>query len=293
MKVIKAVITAAGRGTRFLPAVKSYSKELIPVLAKPNIQYLIEELVNAGITQIAIVHRSDDTSIKRYFSPDLALDSYLQSIGKTQYLSELKALISRLEKFEFIPQDPNLPYGSASPALAAKEFIGSDPFVYFFGDDLVIEPQAGTLVSQMIKTFENNNPFAVVASQEVPWSEISRYGSVDFSQNSTIPNQITGVLEKMSPDQAPSNKAVFGRFVASAQIITDLEKQSLSPDNELWWAEALNKRAKTDIVLNQTLQQGEWMTTGDPLRWLKANIKVALQDPTFQSDLLEFIKSKI
>jgi len=141
-KITKALITAAGRGTRFLPAVKSYAKELVPILNKPQIQYLVEEAIAAGITEICIVHRPSDTSLKNYFTPDSELTDYLTKINKLDAIESLQKIWDST-KLIFIPQDPTLPYGNASPILAAKSFIGLNPFVFMFGDDLTVEKEIG------------------------------------------------------------------------------------------------------------------------------------------------------
>jgi len=130
-KITKAVIAAAGRGTRFLPVVKAYPKELIPILSKPNLQYLVEEAIGAGITEICIVQRQGETAIEKYFTPDPDLEKYLKDTNKTQALSSLQQIWDK-SKIVFRVQTPDLPYGNASPLLASKDFINTDPFVYMF-----------------------------------------------------------------------------------------------------------------------------------------------------------------
>lgn len=289
-KIKKAVIAAAGRGTRFLPVVKSYAKELVPVLAKPNIQLLVEELIGAGISEICIVHRNGETGIKNYFTPDADLEKYLKNNNKTSFLDSLREIWDKVKIMEFIPQPLDLPYGNASPALAAETFIGHDPFVYLFGDDLIIEPKPGQFLTEMLATYDKFHPDAVMATQQVPWEEIIRYGCIKYKDNPKHPNQVETVVEKMPPDDAPSNNAVLGRFVVSNKILENIKRQAISRDNELWWADAINELAQTGVVLNQTIKHGEWMTTGDPLRWLKANIAIALQEPKYSADLKEFIQ---
>lgn len=286
----KAVITAAGRGTRFLPVVKSYPKELVPILAKPNIQYLVEEAIGAGITEIAIVHRPGENAIKNYFTPDADLEKYLTENNKMVYLDSLKAIWSKVT-FSFYEQSPELPYGNGSPIIAAKEFVGTDPFVYMFGDDLTVEPEPGRFLSQMIATFEKYNPAAVVSTQVVPDSEVIRYGIIQYKENSSIPNQIIAVIEKPSLEEAPSRNAILGRFVLSHKVVEAMATQKTGKDNELWLADANNYLAANDIVINQTIENGEWMTTGDPLRWLKANIAIAMADSSMRDDLKEYLKS--
>jgi len=284
----KAVITAAGRGTRFLPVVKSYPKELVPILEKPNIQILVEEILAAGIKNICIVHRPKETAIKNFFTPDQKLEAYLKKTGKTEFLNSLQKIWDQAN-LEFIPQGDNLPYGNASPALAAKDFIGNDDFAYILGDDLIVEDKAGQFLSQMIKSFEDNKLDAVVATQEMPTEEMVRYGAVVPHDNPQVPRQITALLEKTTPP--PSNFAVLGRYIASNKIMDIIEKQGLSKDNELWWADALNTLSKQGLVSDQPISNGIWVTTGDPLRWLKANITYALSQDQYKEDLQEFLKT--
>ena len=286
--ISKAVIAAAGRGTRFLPVVKSYPKELVPILDKPNIQYLIEEAIGAGITDIAIIHRLGENSIEKYFSPDQDLEDYLISRNKTEYLDSLKTIWQKA-KLTFIPQSADLPYGNGSPILAAKDFIGSDSFVYMFGDDLIVEQTYGQYLTKMITSLEEYHSDAVVSTQEMPTEEMKRYGAVVPHTNPTVPHQISALLEKTDPP--PSNFAVVGRYVISNKILDVIKNQGTTKDNELWLADALNTMAQSGVVVDEPITNGVWMTTGDPLRWLEANIAVALQDPKLKDDLKEFLKN--
>ena len=287
-KTTKAVITAAGRGTRFLPVVKGYPKELLPLLNKPNIQLLVEEAIGAGINQICIVHRHGDPSLKRYFTPDSELSAYLKKNNKTAFLSSLQTIWEKTKTLKFIPQPRRLPYGNASPALAAQSFIGSDPFVYMFGDDLALETKPGTFLSKMIKTFHRTQADVVVATQMVPWSEIHRYGSALFDKKEK--NRIRGVFEKVPRQQAPSNYTQWGRFVTNAKIIKNLKQQTISRANELWWADAVSHLAQNGKAVSVTSPENLWMTTGDPIRWLKANITLALRHPQYKKDIKTFLK---
>lgn len=286
--ITKAIITAAGRGTRFLPVVKYYPKELVPILDKPNIQILVEEIMAAGINQICIVHRPGDTAIKGYFTPDPILEKYLKDNNKLEFLSSLQNIWDNA-KIEFVAQGDDLPYGNASPALAAKDFIGTDDFAYVLGDDLIIENNIGTYLKSMIDTFEKDKLDAIDSTQEMPTEEMKRYGAVVPSTNPSVPNQISELLEKTDPP--PSNFAVVGRYVVSNKIMDIIKNQGISKDGELWWADALNSLAKSGIVAHLPISGGVWMTTGDPARWLKANIIYALKDPRYKSDIEEFLKT--
>lgn len=292
-KVTKAVIAAAGRGTRFLPTVKAYAKELVPIVNKPNIQYLVEEAIAAGITDICIVHREGETTIKKYFTPDSDWQQYLEGVGKTEYLDSLKNIWSKLKSLEFVAQDTSLPYGNASPLLSAKSFIGEDSFVYMFGDDLIVEKETGRYLNKMITTFEKYSPSVVVSVKDVGPIEIVRYGSAKYIEDTQYPNRISGMYEKLPADQAPSFFGQGGRFVVDgAKLWPVLTTQSTGKGNELWFADAVNTLAAKDVVLTEaTDTESDWMTTGDPSRWLKANIAVALNDDTVGPDLKEFIKN--
>ncbi len=283
MPITKALITAAGRGTRFLPVVKGYAKELVPILNKPQIQYLVEEAIGAGITDVCIVHRPKENSIKNYFSPCPDWEKYLTKVNKLGCLDSLKKIHQSLHSLVFIPQSSTLPYGNASPILAASSFIGSDPFVFMFGDDLTVEIKPGQHLSTMINSFITNSAAAVVAVQKVPRSQIHLYGCAVYKQNSLFPNQLQGMIEKPDNDTAPSLHANDGRFVFSAKILLPLLKQkTIGKNNELWLADNINLMAKSHLVLTQTYKSSSsWETTGDPLNWLKANIAMARLDPKF------------
>ena len=290
MSINKAVIAAAGRGTRFLPVVKAYAKELVPILAKPNIQYLIEEAIGAGIPNIVIVTRLGETTIENYFSKDENLEKYLIENNKIEYLDSLKNIWQKA-KLTFIEQPLDLPYGTGSPVLAAKEFIGNDDFAYFYGDDFILEATPGQLLSKMISKYDRYQAAAVLAVQKVPMEEIYRYGSIKYINDPVYPDRMSEIMEKLPADQAPSNSVNIGRFIASNKILKNIDINKLSRDNELWFTDALTKLAQSGVVLTQATQDEKWLTTGDPLRWLKANISTALQNPNLKNDIISFLKT--
>ncbi|MGI6278351.1 MAG: UTP--glucose-1-phosphate uridylyltransferase [Patescibacteria group bacterium] len=291
-KVTKGIIAAAGRGTRFLPVTKAYPKELLAILDKPNIQYLVEEMIGAGISEINIVHRPGDKKIAQYFTPDQELKKFLKDNNKESFLSSLEEIWNKANIY-FTPQDPNLPYGNASPILSVKKFIGDDPFVYMFGDDLVVEKKPGNYLASLIKTYQKYQPAVILGAQEVPWEEIDRYASIKYIDDPKYPHRAVEVLEKLPSNEAPSNVAQFGRFIVSNKIFPVLEKQELSRDNELWFADANNTLAKEDVAIAEPITDGEWLTTGDPLRWLKVNLVLALKDKKLSADIKEFLTKNI
>jgi len=289
-RIRKAVISAAGFGTRFLPTVKAYPKELLPILDKPNLQWVVEELIAAGIDQIMIVHRPDSVEQKKYFTPNKKLEGYLKDNNKSSYLDSLRAIWQKAELY-FLPQDPKLPYGNACPALTSEKWLNKESFIYIFGDDLLLEKTPGEFVKKLITIFDKYQAAIVAGVQQVPWEEINRYGSVKYAPKGKIPNRLDGVMEKLSADEAPSNMAQFGRFVVSPRVFEALKKQKIGKDNELYFADLVNYMAQNDIVIAETVKNGQWLTTGDPLRWLRANIEYGLVDPTIQKDLKEYLKS--
>jgi UTP--glucose-1-phosphate uridylyltransferase len=176
--------------------------------------------------------------------------------------------------------------------LTAKNFVGTDPFIYMYGDDLTIEPVAGQFLSKMIATFDQYQPDEIIAVKDVGRDEIYRYGSAQYINDVKYPHRLSAMLEKLPSDQAPSTFAQGGRFIVTSKIFPLLETQGLSKDNELWFSDASNSLAKNGIVLTQAFEgQEDWLTTGDPLRWLKANITVALQNPEYKDGLTQYLQS--
>lgn len=293
-KITKAVITAAGRGTRFLPVVKGYAKELVPIMEKPQIQYLVEEAIGAGITEICIVHRHGEKTLKNYFKPSTDWDNYLQKIGKPNCLDSVKIIHQKLKTFKFVPQPQHLPYGTGSPVLSAKSFINNEPFVLMYGDDLIIEKNPGQYLKKMIESYEKYNPAVVLCVKDVGRDEIYRYGAMKYISDPNYPNRIAEILEKLPKNEAPSTFALGGRFVVDGKkVIPLLQKQGLSRDNELWFTDAVNSLASNDIVLTQAVvnSESDWMTTGDPLRWLQACNAMALNNEKYREETEKYLEN--
>ena len=291
MKIKKAVIAAAGLGTRFLPATKSIPKEMLPVLDAPIIQYLVEELVDSGIKEIIIITRPGFKTFKEYFSRDRKLENTLKSTGKNELAEEIKD-ITKMAKIKFRPQDKDLPYGNGSPILAAKKYISEgETFVYMFGDDMTLSKKPVT--KQLIEVFEDENPKAVLAVQEVPLKEVPRYGVVSYKKDADYKYEISELIEKPTMEAAPSRMAQFGRFVLSYDVIKEADKRNLGKGNELWLADMLNNMARRGEKVIAQPVEGEWLTTGDPLRFLQTTLKFAMERPEIKKDLMHFIKNEI
>lgn len=289
-KIKKGVIAAGGWSTRFLPAVKTFAKQMVPILDKPGIQYLVEEMIGAGIEEIAIVHRHGEGSLKKYFQKDEELEKYLKKIGREKYIKSWEKVMKRIRKWRFIPQKKNLPYGNATPILSAKEFIGKSPFVYMFGDDFILEEKAGNYLSHLISVFEKYKPGVILGAQKVAGKEIEKYGSVAYVKDSKYPNQIKQIIEKPSVKDAPSNTAQLGRFVISPQIFGILKRLELGIGGELWLTDANNMIAQEGVAIAEPIKDGEWITTGDPLHWLMVNIKIAWEKEEYKKELKKMMK---
>ncbi|MGB9911478.1 MAG: UTP--glucose-1-phosphate uridylyltransferase [Microgenomates group bacterium] len=290
MKITKAVIAAAGYGTRFLPATKVQPKEMLPLLDKPIIQYLVEELVASGIREIIIVTRAGQHTLEDHFDSSPALENMLEANGKTEYLKMVQQ-IPRLANFVYLRQTKDYPYGNGTPLLVAAPLLGkNEPFAYLFGDDIVKSKVPA--IKQLASVWQKYQPAAVLGVQEVSWEEIHKYGSIKYRKKGKVPYQVHSILEKMPKEKAPSNMAQFGRFILTWKVIEVLKKQKLGKGGELWLADALNTLAKKEVVIAQPIK-GTWLTTGDPLSWLKTNIEFALEREEIKEELMAFLRQKI
>lgn len=285
--ITKAVIAVAGYGTRFLPATKNQPKEMLPIIDEPIIQYLVEEAVASGIKEIILVTRAGQTLIEDHFDSHVELEHLLEKNGKKEALELIKK-IPKMANFIYVRQKKHLPYGNATPLLAVANLIGPDePFVYMFGDDLVKAKVPAT--KQLIDIYQKYAPAAVVAVQEMPWEEIHLYGSVKYKKGTNI-NQVEALIEKAKRQEAYSQMAVFGRFIFSPRVLEEIKKTPQGKDSELWVADMLNRLAKKNVVIASPIE-GKWLTTGDPLHFLKATVEFALERPELGTDFKNYLKS--
>jgi UTP--glucose-1-phosphate uridylyltransferase len=286
MTITKAVIAAAGLGTRFLPATKAVPKEMLPLLDRPILQHVVEEAVDSGITDIILVIRRGSHAITDHFDSAPELERTLEATGKLGYLEEVRR-VSQLANFAFVRQGTDLPYGNGSPLLAASPFISKDEiFVYMFGDDIIDANPPGT--RQVMDAYERYKPAAAMAAYEVPWEETHLYGCIKLKEGTEAP-EIENLIEKPEPGQAPSNLIQIGRFVIPYEVIDILDKRELGKGGELWMADAMLTLARRKRVVAQPLQ-GTWYTTGDPLRLLQTFIALALKDDHLGPPLREYLK---
>jgi UTP--glucose-1-phosphate uridylyltransferase len=286
MTITKAIIAVAGYGTRFIPATKAQPKEMLPIVDKPVVQYLVEEAVASGITDIILVTRSGNQALEDHFDSSRELEIHLEAQKKWKELEQIRR-IPNLANFIYVRQSRDMPYGNGTPLLCAKSLISSDEaIVYMFGDDVVQSDVPCT--KQLIDVFHQHRPAGVLAVQEVPHSDVNRYGVPKLKEGSDR-NELEYIVEKPAPAYAPSNLAQLGRFVFSRKIIDILENLTVGKGGELWLTDAIDRLAETDSVLVHIIE-GKWFTTGDPLRFLKTTVELALDRPDIGREFAAYLR---
>ena len=288
-RITKAVIAVAGYGTRFLPATKVQPKEMLPIVDKPIVQYLVEEAVASGIEDIILVTRSGTQAVANHFDSSPDLEVHLERQQNEHYLKIVRD-IPQMASFAIVRQARHLPYGNGTPLLAARRFIGNDePFVFMFGDDLVLSDTP--CVKQMIDVYQRERPAAVVAFQDVPREETCRYGIARLKEG-TDPPEMESIVEKPAVEEAPSTLAQIGRFVLSPEVIRILETIHVKQGTELYLTDAIAQLCRRDRVIVHPIE-GKWLTTGDPLRFLIANVEYALRDASISADFAKYLRGVV
>ncbi len=284
-KIKKAVIAVAGSGTRLLPATKAMPKEMLPMVDKPIIQLVVEELVAAGIEDIIMVTKWDKKPLEDHFDHNWALGNELKKAGKEELWQEVKK-ISELANFIYIRQKG--PYGNGTPVLTAANLVKNEPFVFVWGDDLVKSKVSFT--KQMVDDYQKNGHL-MIGVQEVSREAVNRYGIVKLKKNT---KQIADIIEKPSPEKAPSRLADFGRMILDQEIIDILKETALGKDNELYLVDAIRSYVRSGgIFMAKKVIGGEWLTTGDPLNYLKASLRYAFDRKDIGDDLKKYVKKII
>lgn len=282
-QITKGVIAVAGSGTRFLPVTKSLPKEMIPIVDKPIIHYLVEEMVEAGITDIVLVTRADKKPLEDYFDRNPILENELRAANKTTYLEQVER-ISQMANFIFIRQKG--PYGNGTPVLNVKSVVGDEPFVFAFGDDVVKARVSFT--KQLLDNYQRNQA-VVMGCQEVAPEEVSLYGIVQLKEGSSI-MEIEGIVEKPGIEDAPSRLSNFGRFVLFPEICDILAEIPTGKGGELWLTDSIQEYIRRgNRVVVQPIQDGRWYTTGDPLRFLEVTLEYALEHPDYGNAVKELL----
>lgn len=287
-KVRKAVIAAAGMGTRFLPQTKAMPKEMLPIIDKPVIQLVVEGLVDAGVEDIIIVTGPTKRAIEDHFDRSLELEEELNAKGKPEVAGMLKH-IAELANFIYIRQKGE-PRGNSRPILNASHLIGDEPFFFFFADDF-FSGEVST-AKQLLDAY-NETGTTVVALREVTPNEVSSYGiAVVSEQLSDRLVRVGGIIEKPAIADAPSNLAVASGYLLTPDILPILELEKVGPGGEILISEAIEDLAVASTVHGIKIE-GDYHDTGNPEAYIKTIVTFALRDDTYGPMLREFLQNKL
>ncbi|TDL79000.1 UTP--glucose-1-phosphate uridylyltransferase GalU [Peribacillus frigoritolerans] len=285
-KVRKAIIPAAGLGTRFLPATKAQPKEMLPIVDKPTIQYIIEEAVASGIEDIIIVTGRGKRAIEDHFDKSYELEETLAKKGKFDQLEEVQG-ISKLANIHYIRQKEPLGLGHA--ISCASRFIGDEPFAVLLGDDIVHSPEKPCL-KQLIDVYERYNS-SVIGVQQVPDEEVSKYGVISIN-NGEIDHgvfSIDDLVEKPKLEVAPSNYAIMGRYILRPEIFSILENLAPGAGGEIQLTDAIKKLNELQMVVGCEFD-GERYDVGDKFGFIKATLEFALEREDLKPQVMEYLK---
>lgn len=284
MKIRKAIIPAAGLGTRFLPITKAVPKPMLPVVDKPNIQYIAEELKRAGIDEIVIVVSPDSEVIMRHFSDAPELEKRLLSDGKKALYDIERETCAFNVKFA-VQKEPN---GLAGAILCAEEYIGDEPFALLLGDEMIYTAEGEqSCMERLVDIFDKTGK-SVIATMEVFGDDVSKYGNIGIESETDGIMQVNAIAEKPAINEALSNNAIIGRYVLAGGIMSKLK--ALKPrNNEIYLTDVLDELAKKGDLLASTFG-GVRYDVGDKLGFIKANVEYALRSQEIGEDLKAYIK---
>ena len=284
MKIRKAIIPAAGLGTRFLPATKAMPKEMLPILDKPTIQYIVEEAVAAGIEDIIIVTGKHKRAIEDHFDNQKELEMNLEKNEKIELLEKVK-YSSDLANMFYVRQKEQKGLGHA--IWTAKQFIGDEPFAVLLGDDIV--QAENPAIKQLAEQYEKTRK-SIIGVQQVNDNETHRYGIVDpLASNKRLIN-VKKFVEKPKEGTAPSNLAIMGRYILTPDIFKYLEKQEIGAGGEIQLTDAIERLNNDDYVYAYDFT-GERFDVGEKLGFVKTTIQFALKDEGMSKDVKEYIKT--
>ena len=286
MKIRKAIIPAAGLGTRFLPATKAQPKEMLPIVDKPTLQYIIEEAIASGIEEILIITGRNKTSIENHFDKSVELELELEKKGKTELL-EMVRDISDMVNIHYIRQKEPLGLGHA--VGCAKSFIGDEPFAVLLGDDIIDSEEP--CLAQLIRAYEETNSI-ILGVQSVDKNDVYKYGIIDIESKDDRLYKVRNMVEKPNVSEAPSNVAILGRYILTPDIFEILEKQTPGKGGEIQLTDAIEYMLKSHHIYAYEFI-GNRYDVGDKLGFIKATIDFALKREELRDDLLEILKNKL
>jgi UTP--glucose-1-phosphate uridylyltransferase len=286
MQVRKAVFPVAGLGTRFLPATKSSPKEMLPLIDKPLVHYVVEEAVAAGIEHILFVTGRGKRALEDYFDISFELEALLQEKGKDKAFKEIRD-IADMVKIYYVRQKQALGLGHA--ILCAKEFVGDEPFAVLLGDDIIDAEKP--CLAQLLDVYRKYQG-TVLALEQVPMENISSYGCVRANQLSDRVFEVLDMVEKPKREEAPSNLAIIGRYVLTPDIFPILEKQQPGKGGEIQLTDAIRELLQEEAVYGCRFD-GVRHDCGDKLGFLKATVDMALKREEFNSEFKAFLKQRL
>lgn len=286
MKIRKAVIPAAGYGTRFLPMTKASPKEMLPIIDKPVIQYVVEEAVASGIEDIIIVTGYNKRAIEDHFDHGIELENYLEKSGKLEQLEEIRK-IARMANFIYIRQKG--PYGNGTPILNAEPIIGNEPFAVLWGDEFI--HATPPRLKQMIEVFDKYND-PVISGVRIPKkADLSKYGIAKVKDVEDKVFEIEEIVEKPEPDQAPSDLATHGAYILTPDIFTALKEVKPGKGGEIWLVDGINKLRADHKIYAREIENSKYYDTGNKLEYLKANVDFGLKREDMKDDFKTYLKS--
>ena len=284
-QITKAILPVAGFGTRFLPATKAQPKEMLPIVDKPAIQYIVEDAVSAGIKEIIFVTGRGKRAIEDHFDYSFELDKTLVEKNKLELVKEVRR-ISALAKFSYVRQP--LPLGDGHALACAAHLLYDEPVLVMFGDTLY-DAEEGP-ASQILKTFAKYGD-PVIGLSAVPPSEVSKFGVIDGVAVDKRTYEIKHFIEKPSPSEAPSNLVAVGVYVLTPEVLSWLTTMKPGPSGELRLADAFQQMLAHDRPLYGQEFNGTWLDTGDKLGFIKATIQLGLKNKELGPELKKFIKT--
>jgi len=287
-KVRKAIIPAAGMGTRFLPATKAMAKEMFPIIDKPTIQYIVEEAVASGIEDIIIVTGKGKKSIEDHFDCAFELEANLEKAGKFELLDKVNQS-TNLVDIHYIRQKE--PKGLGHAVWAARKFIGNEPFAILLGDDIVDTPDCDPGLKQLLDQYEKTQS-SVIGVQTVKEDETHRYGIVDPLKQDGRRYQVKKFVEKPALGTAPSNLAIMGRYVLTPEIFKFLELQEIGAGGEIQLTDAITKLNEIQPVFAYDFE-GTRYDVGEKLGFVTTTIDYALKDESLKDVVMKFMTEKV
>ncbi len=288
MKINKVVIPAAGWGTRFLPATKAMPKEMLPIVDKPVIQYVVEEAVASGIKDVIIVTGWQKRAIEDHFDHSFELEKHLEAQGKEKQLSQIKE-IAQLANFIYIRQKGKF-YGNAVPILSAEAAVGNEPFAVMWGDEFIgANPPR---LAQMLAAYEKHQGTIISAVRIESEDQLSRYGIAETEPVEENIFKIKKIVEKPLPSEAPSNLATHGAYILPPEIFGIIKGLDPGKDGEIWLVDAINELIKQGFpVYGCEIKNGKYYDTGNKLEYLKTVVEFALTHPDFNNEFKKYLKS--